>query len=264
MWKKSEDVSNSWGIEFSKGVHYCSFVYYGEQCYEHISNSHASEIRFSFSCMNSSELAYCMLSFNNCRRLFGCIGMKQKQYCILNKQYSKEDYDALVPKLIEHMKARLPDGQEGEWGKFLPVDMAQVPYNESVAQEYFPLSKEQAIAQGFRWRDQNAKQYEQQKVQLADDIADANSGILLETLACEACGRNYKIVQRELAFHKDMNLSLPRKCHLCRHADRVKQRNPRRLWNRNCDKCGKVIESSYEPGRTEKVYCEEHYLKEVY
>ncbi len=42
---------------------------------------------------------YCESSSN----LFGCVGLKNKQYCILNKQYSKKEYEELAPKIIEHM-----------------------------------------------------------------------------------------------------------------------------------------------------------------
>ena len=38
-----------------------------------------------------------------CNHLFGCIGLRNQSYCILNKQYTKEEYEALVPKIIEHM-----------------------------------------------------------------------------------------------------------------------------------------------------------------
>jgi hypothetical protein len=40
----------------------------------------------------------------NSSNLFGCIGLRGKEYCILNKQYTKEEYEALVPKIIEKMK----------------------------------------------------------------------------------------------------------------------------------------------------------------
>jgi hypothetical protein len=44
-----------------------------------------------------------------------------KEYCILNKQYTKEEYEILVPKIIEHMKTfpsphgRGARGEGGEW-----------------------------------------------------------------------------------------------------------------------------------------------------
>jgi len=41
-------------------------------------------------------------------------------------------------------------------------------------------------------------------------------------------------------------------------------RNPRKLYERNCDKCGEDIQTTYEPSRPETVYCEECYNKEIY
>ncbi len=50
----------------------------------------------------SDNLLYCYSSVqsHNC---FGCVSAKQNEYCILNKQYTKEQYEELVPKIIEHM-----------------------------------------------------------------------------------------------------------------------------------------------------------------
>jgi hypothetical protein len=69
---------------------------------------------------------------------FGCVGLKNKQYCIFNKQYTKEAYIETVQRLIEHMQTL------GEWGRFSPQEHAPFSYNESVAQTYFPLDASQA------------------------------------------------------------------------------------------------------------------------
>jgi hypothetical protein len=50
----------------------------------------------------------------NCNHLFGCIGLRYKQYCIFNKQYTKEERNQRVTQLIEKMKA------DGERGEFFP------------------------------------------------------------------------------------------------------------------------------------------------
>ena len=47
---------------------------------------------------------YCVMCVDNSANLFGCIGLRGKEYCILNKQYTKEAYEALVPKIIQQMK----------------------------------------------------------------------------------------------------------------------------------------------------------------
>jgi CxxC-x17-CxxC domain-containing protein len=40
--------------------------------------------------------------------------------------------------------------------------------------------------------------------------------------------------------------------------------NPRKLFTRICDKCGKEIQTIYAPERKEIVYCENCYNKEIY
>jgi hypothetical protein len=39
-----------------------------------------------------------------CKNCFGCISLKNKEYCIFNKQYTKQEYEELVSKIIEKMK----------------------------------------------------------------------------------------------------------------------------------------------------------------
>ncbi|OGD65960.1 hypothetical protein A3F08_00580 [Candidatus Berkelbacteria bacterium RIFCSPHIGHO2_12_FULL_36_9] len=100
-------------------------------------------------CADSRDLIYCDLCFNNSRNNFGCVGLKKKEYCILNKQYTKEGYEELVTKIIEHMK------MTGEWGEFFPSSMSLFGYNETAAQEYFSLTKNEAIKNGFKWQDED-------------------------------------------------------------------------------------------------------------
>ncbi|MFA6305494.1 MAG: hypothetical protein WC651_02065 [Candidatus Gracilibacteria bacterium] len=196
-----------------------------------------------------SDSKYSVLS-TSCSDLFGCVGLRNKKYCILNKQYSKEDYEKLVVKIIEHMKkTRLPDGQAGEWGEFFPISLSPFYYNETVANEYYPLDKSVAEKLGGKWKEKEEREYRE---------------ATKEILKCDDCGKNYKIVKPELDFYKNFKISLPKLCPGCRHVGRLKLRNPKKLWTRKCDKCGVEIKTSYAPERKEKVYCEECYLKEVY
>lgn len=78
------------------------------------------------------------------------MGLRNKQYCILNKQYSKEEYETLVPQIIEKM---ITDGERGE--SFDPR-IAPFGYNESLADEHFPRDKETALAEGYRRCDYEA------------------------------------------------------------------------------------------------------------
>lgn len=95
---------------------------------------------------------------------------------------------------------------------------------------------------------------------------DYGENLMKEIFACENCGKNYRLIQREIGFYKKMNLSIPDKCSNCRHERRMKERNPRVLWDTICKKCGVKIKTSYRPEdqKIYKLYCEKCYQAEVY
>ncbi|MBU0626696.1 hypothetical protein KKH82_04685 [Patescibacteria group bacterium] len=63
--------------------------------------------------------------------------MKNKKYCILNKQYTKEERFRLAEEIFEKLKA------EGIRGEFFPVAMSPFPYNDTVAIDYSPVTEKQ-------------------------------------------------------------------------------------------------------------------------
>jgi hypothetical protein len=68
---------------------------------------------FSDYIRSCTDLEYCDLMFN-CKDCFGCVGLKDKQYYILNKRYSKEEYLQKVREIKKGMKS------DGSYGKRLP------------------------------------------------------------------------------------------------------------------------------------------------
>jgi hypothetical protein len=204
---------------------------------------------------------YCDLMFHS-KNCFGCIGLRHKEYCIFNKQYDRVQYETIVPQLVEHMM------KSGEWGEFFGYSYSPFGYNESVAQEYFPLSKELALAKGFNWTDYESPPPKVTKIippdKLPFDIKDIPDDILNWGIECEVTKKPFRIIKAELQFYREQNLPLPRRHPDQRHRDRMMLRNPRKLWDRNCMKCQKAIKTTYAPERPEIIYCEECYLKEVY
>ncbi|MBN2086802.1 hypothetical protein JW758_00475 [Candidatus Peregrinibacteria bacterium] len=234
----------------------CSFATEARNIYQGMST--AGENVF-FSTLNwfSIDTWYSDLT-QNCSDVFGCVGLRHKKFCIFNKQYSESDYYNLKKRIIEHMK------KTGEWGKFFPVKYSPFAYNETIAQDYFPLSKNEVLSRGWKWHNMDQRDFKPQIYQIPDNIQSVSDNICDEVLACDECGKNYKVLLSELKFYKQMNYPVPRKCTDCRFTERLKLRNPRKLFNRECAKCLKNIKSTYSPNRLEKVYCEECYLKEVY
>jgi hypothetical protein len=164
---------------------------------------------------------------------------------------------------MEHMK------NTDEWGKFFPKEHSCFAYNESTAQEYFPLTKEKAVQAGFRWREGAEEELQVSRIvdaaQLPNDIRDVPDDILQWAVRSEKTGRPFRLVKQELQFYRTHNLPLPRI-----HPDeRFEERfgtyaNKPVIHQRQCVNCGKAVATTYSPERSERIYCEECYLKEVY
>ena len=233
-------------------------LYHPEASYELISTL---QMKFSAFCMASH---YCSDSYyvdqcNNSSQLFGCIGLNQKSCCVLNKQYSQEEYESLLPKIIEHMQ------KTGEWGEFFPASLSPWAYNETVASEYFPLSKEEVLGQGYSWREKSEPRLPEamSAEALSDHISEIDNEILSRALVCEESGRPFRIIKKELDFYRKQNLPIPRSAPDARHLIRLSMRNPRRLYQRKCDDLGIPITSTYSPDRPERVLSETAYLKSL-
>jgi hypothetical protein len=268
----SKNIHDSFDIKGGEDSRYCYTMRRAVQTYDagfspdledsyQVLNGVGARIIGSHLAMDSHDIYYSDHCFGS-HDLFGCFGLRQKSYCIFNKQYSKEEYEKLVPKLIEHMKAN------GEWGGFFPKEMSPFAYNESIVNEYMPLSKEEALAQGFRWRDdipatrgQGTIAYEA----LPKEPSAYTDELTKEVLTCKVCEKNYRLTQYEISFYQRMSLALPAQCFNCRHESRMHARNPRQLWDATCSHCSKHMRTSYTPENQEiySLYCEECYQQEM-
>lgn len=272
----AEDVRYSARIIKSKDVVDCFAILTGELVYECLSASgNAYQQMASILCLGSKNMEYSMFC-KNCSDCFGCVGLKNATYCILNKQYTKEEYEMLVPKLRKYMDDSPyidAKGRTYAYGEFFPFELSPFGYNETVAIDFFPRSQLQADSFGYHWKEREKREYSISKnaQELPDSIQDVSDDILNETIACLndgnpvfQCTTAFRIMPNELQFYRQKKLPLPRYCPNCRHYQRLKYRNPMRLCVRTCSNgCGNTFQTTYTPDRPEKVYCESCYQKEV-
>lgn len=258
----SEDCLNLHVGVNCKDIYDSSNMYEGpELSYMTLGVIATNNCHFCIYVFNCSDMWYCDICYNS-SDCFGCVGLKNQKYCIFNKKYTKEEYEKMVAKIIEHMQ------KAGEWGQFFPKEHSPFGYNESLANEYLPLNKDEALKQGFTWSD-----YEKPLVEVSqsieadevpDNIEDVDDDILQKAINCEETGRPFVITSPELRFYKKNNIPLPSKHPDVRYDERIALRKPRKLWKRKCDKCGVEITSVFEKDAPEKVYCEKCYLKEIH
>ncbi|HCW32622.1 MAG: hypothetical protein UT55_C0044G0002 [Candidatus Peregrinibacteria bacterium GW2011_GWE2_39_6] len=233
-------------------------LYKPEVAYELISTLQMRYSAFSMASHYNHDVYYCDM-VNNSSDLFGCIGLNRKKHCILNKQYSPEEYQTLKERLIAHMK------ETKEWGEFFPAALSPWAYNETVANEYFPLTEKEALKKGFNWyNNPNESHKITQNYLTPDHVRDAPDSLIEETLTCAICQKNFKIIRQELTYYREKGLPIPHSCPDCRHKARFSLRPARQLNERTCSNCQTSIKSVFLTSREEKVYCEKCYQETLY
>lgn len=220
-----------------------------------------------------SNLFYCVGMYGNCHDCFGCAGLNHEEYCIFNKKYSREEYEKLAAKIVEYMKV------SDEWGEYFPIQYAPFGYNESIAQDFFPLTKEEAEQLGARWQDEDfapnysGDYYQPKPIKEYESDQQRVDQALAGVLKCRTSNKPFKLQAGELAFYIKNNIQIPDLHPDQRHIERFKLTNPLKTWHRKCmceqvdhghsGPCPVELETTYSPDRSEKVYCEDCYQKEV-
>lgn len=301
--RESENIKYSQYLQETPGVKDCydysvwgdgaELVYEATSCGSGIQN-----VKFALLTQeNVHDTEYTINCTNGSQNLFGCVGLRKHEYCILNKQYTKEEYTELVEKIKKHM-ADMPyvdkNGRVYKYGEFFPVEMSPWAYNETLAQEYFPLTKEQALEQGYRWRDQDVKNYVPTVMteNIPTDILEVADSITSEIIECahktncnHNCTKAFRVTTDELSFYKKVGVPLPTLCPACRTMERLKARLGLQLYDRTCmcggeydatgeyknmgththknSPCTETFKTGFAPSGDAIVYCEGCYQQEV-
>lgn len=311
----SKNVNDSFLVREGENLRYCQYLqeapapkdcydYSGwgsgaEMVYEAISTgSGVQNAKFTWLTQeNVHDMEYTMACTNGSSNLFGCVGLRKKEYCILNKQYEKQEYLILVEKIKKHME-EMPYidkvGRVYKYGEFFPSEMSPWAYNETIAQEYFPLTKEQAIEKGYKWRDVETRNYVAtiKSENIPEDINTVDEKITSEIFECahktncsHNCTKAFRVIPDELNFYKKIGVPLPTLCPACRTMERLEMRLKLELYERVCmcaggkddteqyqniethphgqNHCGEKFKTGYNPESGTIVYCESCYQQET-
>ncbi|MFA6024602.1 MAG: hypothetical protein WC777_05375 [Candidatus Gracilibacteria bacterium] len=173
--------------------------------YEAITIAGCYDLKFCTYCMYSSNLEYCESCWA-CEDCFGCVGLKKAKFCIFNKQYTEEEYKALIPKIKDHMM------KTGEYGEFFPEEFSHFPYEDSLAQDYFP----EAEAQKTTKLPEGILSVEQ----IPDLVSQVQGDITSFTFLCPVTQKAFKFQGNEIKFYKKINVALPRMSFEARYKNR--------------------------------------------
>lgn len=292
--RESEDMRYCQDMEIAGNKDCMDVFEWGDKtelCYETSgSGTNAYDIKFSWDCWPSVSRCQYSMHLRSCSDCFGCVGLKKKQYCIFNRQYTKEKYEELVPQIIEQMNM-LPyvdaKGRTYAYGEFFPLEFSPYGYNNTLASDYFSMAESDAKENGYAWIEVNSGNYTiTKKAQdLPNQIKNIDDSILKEIIECENCKKVYRIMKNELNFLTKENLPLPTLCVECRYNRRISDRLKISLYERSCmcngladetgvykntishfhkdSPCIQKLKTGYSPDRPEIVYCEKCYQQEV-
>ncbi len=267
---------NSKNIFFQLNTEDSKYSYFGEamkHCYDQYMTGRAEMAyecnvadesygtMFGTFCLKGKNVHYSDYCHSG-NELLGCIGMKKAEYSILNKRYSKEEYEELYRKIKEHML------QLGEWGEFFPMSLSPFPYNESAAYDRFYIDKEQVESRGLVWRDREPRDYtpDFSAGNIPDDITLVTESLANKILACcnqgsaghGKCTTAFRILEAEVNVYQKLGIPLPDKCPNCRYYERLLGMNTMKMWKRTTED-GVEVMTSYSPDQPDKIYSEAGY-----
>ena len=222
--------------------------------YELCSSVGTSNSIATFHCWMCESAHYC-IECHNSKDIFGCVGLRNKQYCIFNKQYSKEEYEVLAKKIAQHMQ------RTAEWGEFFDPQLSSYGYAQTVANEFFPQEREVSLERGYLWKDEEIKTGSS-KYNIPGVITEVEDSILKEVLYCKVSGKAYKIIPQELKWYRKMGIPIPALCPDERHYQRMAKRGSLHLWPRQCVKTNETVLSSIPPEFPANV-CSEEAFREM-
>ena len=187
VWS-SDMVANEWTWSFSSNV-YCS-----------------SQIEYSTQILYSYYLV-------NCSYCFWCVWLQNKQFCIFNKEYEKQERHEKVDEILHHM--------EGEWilGDFFPGWMNPFYVNDTAAVLLEDFEKEELDVDGYLRRDESLVSGTPEWVETVShkdlwyyewDNQFVLDQEILQKVLVDSAWNAYTIPRKEFEFLRRYNLPLPR------------------------------------------------------
>jgi hypothetical protein len=233
-------------------------------CYYSIGPSNAANINFSLS-VNSSciNCEYCESCYN-CENCFGCVGLQRKKFCILNKQYSEDEYWKVLDELKCSMLAR------GEYGEMPPASFStQVCQTSGLGVAYGASDTECLLfgAKDIKPSDDGAEgavldpSLIRSVLEIPDCIRDKEK-VAGTVWWDEKMKRRFSYLLPELEIYNHLKIAPPRKHPTRRISDLYREMNMPVFFETECQKCQKkILTAKNQAYPDRKIYCHACYLK---
>lgn len=89
----------------------------------------------AFNCFGSGNNCFYNYDCRDCEYCMFSVWLMNQKYCIFNKQYTEEEYKKVSWKLLQRLE------EEWIWWEFFPSEICVFPYNDSPANNHYPVEK---------------------------------------------------------------------------------------------------------------------------
>lgn len=224
-----------------KNCHQCYDVEDAEDChYVRISANGVKDVHHTHAVVDGSQLIYCNVSttesynchniigcwttkdsaygefLQGCKNCLGCISLRYKKNCILNKEYSEDEF--------KELKKHIMDELGDDWGQPFPLSIAPLSYLDCAYSDYHEMTKEEVEAIGWVYgeKDEMNKGESQPVIEIPDNSSDFADETASAIYSCAASGRPFRITRNEALMLQKLGAPLPRKHFETRFKERTK------------------------------------------
>lgn len=165
---------------------------------------HSYDAKFCVSLMNCKFVEYC-INCTNCENCFACCGLVGKNYHIMNKAYSPEEYQRRVAEIKASLRAN------GTYGQIFPGYFSPCSYEDSISSFYWPLSREDQTKLNYRIKQDDTISSEGMlsPTAIPDNAVLVSNDIVGKSFFDEVAKRPFSIQAFDLEHSKRQNVPLP-------------------------------------------------------
>ena len=259
-----DEYHTSWSLGNCERNAFASSMLNAQDNYFSCDIVECNKTRYSYLLMRCQNVEYSTECYD-CEDCFGCVGLRRKKFCILNKQYSEEEYW----KKLDELKCAMLE--RGEYGEFLPAKMSPAYFPEGGSVRYYladPIEFGKAInahtfeadAEGALGEISNATDMID-SIKLPDSIDEMDDTWIGKPVLDASYKRRFSFFAPEIALYKKLRVAPPVSHHVKRVLDLTQTSNTGVFEKGTCKNCHKEVTTSRNPTYpNHKIFCKTCYL----
>jgi len=258
------ELHTTWSMGNAEGNAFCANPSGSQDSYLTAATNSSNQCKHAVWCMRCQNLEYCSDCYD-CENCFGCVGLRHKKFCILNKQYSEDEYWSKLDEIKCNML------ESDEYGEPMQTRTAVGYFMETGSVRYFKADAEFGQATGAHMFEPNTPEAIGDELMKAMEVVDSKTAPdscddlddwVGKAMLDSGYNRRYAYLKQEVDLYQRLRIAPPVEHHVKRISDMVDHSCIGVFSEANCAECKTELIISMNPKFSErKIYCKPCYLK---